>query len=68
MEHTISRNNAQDIICFICALLRNVWGRGQTDITSLEGCLRDKIAIGKRFVFRIQKDNLIKFQNTYKSI
>jgi hypothetical protein len=25
MEHTISRNNAQDIIYFICALLRDIW-------------------------------------------
>lgn len=32
MEHTISRNNAQDIICFICALLRNIWAWGLTKL------------------------------------
>jgi len=33
MEHTISRNNAQYIFCYICALLRNVWGWGQNKMT-----------------------------------
>ena len=33
MEHTISRNNAQGIICFNCTLLRNVWGWRQNKMT-----------------------------------
>ena len=34
MEYTISRHNAQHNLCADCALLRDVWGWGQVEITA----------------------------------